>query len=142
MHLTLFFLGDTPQSSLNGLRDSLDELARSAKPFTLSLGAMGCFPTCHQPRVLWVGLGQGFAEARALKAKLDQRLKPLGWEPEKRLYNPHLTIGRARRQARLPALNISRDLPTLSWQAAKINLYQSELTSSGPRYTVRHTAIF
>jgi len=53
---------------------------------------LGAFPSWRRPRVVWVGLsGDGLVE---LAASVDTALTPLGFEPERRAFTPHLTLGR------------------------------------------------
>ncbi|MCB0005425.1 MAG: RNA 2',3'-cyclic phosphodiesterase [Anaerolineales bacterium] len=141
MHLTLVFLGDTPLAQLSAIGTLLDAAAAAQKRFTLAIARPGCFPNCRRPRVLWAGLGGDVAACQALKTALDQGLAPLGWEPEKRPYSPHLTLGRARQNSRLPALDPAAvQLPAISWEVDLLHLYESKLGPAGPRYTIRHTA--
>ena len=141
MHLTLIFLGDTPLAQLPAVQQAMDRAAGDQARFHLSLGNPGCFPNCRRPRVLWLGLSAGAAACQALKAGLDAQLASLGWAPEKRPFTPHLTLGRARRNGKLPPLDLAAITTTpFRWPVNEIRLYESELRPAGPRYTVRHSA--
>jgi len=104
IHLTLRFLGDTAVDKLDDVAKGLDTVAAASAPFTLHLDQLGCFPNERRPRVIWVGVRGATEEAAALKGAIDRMLAPLGWEPEKRSFHPHLTLGRVKRHHRQIAL--------------------------------------
>lgn len=140
MHLTLSFLGDTDVDRLDDIAGGLDTVAAAGAPFTLHLDQLGCFPNERRPRVIWIGVGGATEEVVALKKAIDRMLAPLGWEPEKRGYNPHLTLGRVKRNHRQIDLPwgspvVSRPLPVDA-----VHLIESQLRPDGPVYTVRHTS--
>ena len=54
------------------------------------------FPRSGAPRVAWLGLPEGRPELIAVYQRLRPRLVSLGFEPEKRPYDPHLTIARVK----------------------------------------------
>lgn len=140
MHLTLCFLGDTPVERLPALKAALDDAAANRKPFELRLDKLGCFPNASRPRVVWVGVAGALSAAQSLKAALDDALEPLGWQPEGRPFQAHLTLGRVKHsndQIRLPW---GRAVDPLSIPVAEIYLVQSDLRPSGPVYTDRHAA--
>ena len=140
MHLTLRFLGDTPVDKIGDIADGLDAVAAAKTPFTLHLDQLGCFPNERRPRVIWVGVRGETEEAAALREAIDQMLVPLGWEPEKRSFHPHLTLGRVkgnRRQIELPwgSPVVSRPIPVNA-----VHLIESQLRPDGPVYTTRHSS--
>lgn len=140
MHLTLRFLGDTPISQLGELAEMLDAVAAQHRPFHLQLGHLGAFPNERRPRVIWVGLTGDLQRATALQQVLDQRLVPLGWQPEGKPFSPHLTLGRVKRandQIRLPW---GRGVAPASFTVEAIYLMESQLRPEGPLYTVRHVS--
>ncbi|MDX1687113.1 MAG: RNA 2',3'-cyclic phosphodiesterase [Candidatus Promineifilaceae bacterium] len=140
IHLTLRFLGDTPVDKLDDVASGLDRVAAGRAPFTLHLDQLGCFPNERRPRVIWVGVRGATEEVAALKEAIDEMLDPLGWEPERRSFHPHLTLGRVKRNHRQVALPwgspvVSRPIPVDA-----VHLIESRLRPEGPVYTVRHTS--
>src|SRR5512133_3848934 len=55
-HLTLRFLGDVPEDSLEKIGAVVLSVNDSRAPFALRLRGVGAFPTAARPRVLWIGL--------------------------------------------------------------------------------------
>jgi 2'-5' RNA ligase len=76
---------------------------------------------------------------RQLKAGLDEALAPLGWEPDKRRFHPHLTLGRVKRQHRDVLLPWDTPVVPTSWSVSALHLIESQLRPDGPLYTIRHS---
>lgn len=140
IHLTLRFLGDTDVTLLPDIQNAVDEVTVRQQQFDLHLEGFGCFPNCKRPRVLWAGVAGQLKEAAQLKEGIDAALEPFGWEAEKRPFRPHLTIGRVKdaRKAVSPTWPDSSQRPAIPVDA--VHLIESELTPSGPIYTVRHSS--
>ena len=136
-HVTLKFLGYTPGSSFDDIGVAVAAVASRHTPAQLRLAQPGAFPSTRRARVLWVGLRDDADLLASLAASLDEALAPLGFEPEKRAFTPHLTIARLKSPARLP------DLPRLGLDEAfeidAIHLYRSHLHPKGARYEVMKT---
>ncbi len=94
LHYTLKFLGAVEEEKITSIIRAVGRAVRPAQPFSLTAGGIGVFPDIGKPRVLWVGLkAQGLSK---LSQEVEAALEPLGFAPEKRGFNPHLTIGRWR----------------------------------------------
>ena len=129
IHLTLRFLGEIedPQP----VAEAAQAVAARHDPFTLALRGLGVFPHPRAPRVFWVGAGRGREAAQALAEDLSAALQPLGFEPERRPWRVHVTLGRFRRPPRLPAdlLDPERDFGDV--RAERMVLFSSTLTPTG-----------
>jgi 2'-5' RNA ligase len=93
LHITLRFLGDTPEDQFDDLRARLRQVRMPR--FELALRGTGVFPPAgarKPPRVLWLGLFPCGSLA-ALKHAVDGVIGP---DPEtaKRGFSPHLTLAR------------------------------------------------
>jgi 2'-5' RNA ligase len=93
LHITLRFLGDTPEDQLGDLCAHLRQIRMSG--FQLALRGIGVFPPpgARKPaRVLWLGLDPP-ESLQALKLAVDEVLGP---DPDtaKRGFSPHLTLAR------------------------------------------------
>lgn len=142
IHLTLKFLGEIDPAGLPDLQQSLTAVTADTAPFTLQLGALGMFPNAAQPRVIWVGLDGDQAAVIALQQRVEAACAELGHPPEKRGFNPHLTLGRVRQEAnRTQRRQIGTAVEQLSppppqqWAANELTLFQSELRPEGAVYT-------
>jgi 2'-5' RNA ligase len=138
LHLTLRFLGATPDERQPALAQLLKTVAADAEPFEVMLSGGGAFPNAVRPRVLWIGIGEGEAQLAALAASLNEQLVPLGWSPDDRPFAPHLTLARTdgvpgadERAQHLE--EAARDV-RLSWRADRLVLYKSIVGRGPTRY--------
>ena len=98
IHLTLKFLGDVSETNLVHINEALTGAGAAHKPFELSVGGLGVFPSVHRPRVIWVGV-EANNECHAFKRRIETDTERLGYPVEKREFSPHLTLGRVNRSA-------------------------------------------
>jgi 2'-5' RNA ligase len=139
----LKFFGDVGEERLNEIRLRLREAAERGTSFSLSVGKFGCFPNIYKPRVLWVGLSDRTKSLDTLHDSLESELASSGFKPEKRRFHPHITVGRVHRRAkpdeiarmRVPLQNFTLDV-LADVSIKNIALIRSDLTSSGPIYTL------
>lgn len=94
IHLTLKFYGDVGGEVLAPLEAALAQAAARAHPLRLSLAGLGVFPHARRPQVIWAGVGGDLAPLTALQRDVEARSAALGFAPEGRAYQPHLTLGR------------------------------------------------
>ena len=140
LHLTLRFLGDTPEEQLPPLADALDAVAAGAASFELELGAAGAFPEARNARVLWVGLDDADRRLRRLRNQVEAAVRGLGWKREGRRFQPHLTLARLRRPTRLPAGGWIETVPRCRFAVEEVSLVRSTLKPAGAEYDVLHRA--
>jgi 2'-5' RNA ligase len=139
-HLTLKFLGEVRQDALPAIEGVLTGIADATGSFSVDIGGFGAFPTIRRPRVLWVGVDPSPA-LRCLKQDLEWALSDHGFDRETRAFHPHFTLGRATSDDGAGAF---RGLDGLAAELGfegtlkvwKIDLMESHLSPSGPRYEV------
>lgn len=141
-HITLKFLGDTPQENIDELIKVMEATLSDFEPFRLKFNGVGVFPNMKRPKVVWIGLGAAHREMAAMAEAIEEAVEPLGFEKESRPFKSHLTIGRVRSTRGTPDLikqmERLKDFDGGSMKLEEIHLMQSELTGSGPIYTVLH----
>lgn len=135
LHLTLKFLGETEPQRLEQIKVAIDEAAGASEIFSLALGGIGVFPSPAKARVLWVGLRSGEKAISALAGALDRSLAICGFQPEKRPFHPHLTIGRLRRPVSGDKLKrfieAEKDFEGKTFLVDRVILFKSTLTAGG-----------
>ncbi len=143
-HLTLKFLGESPETAVGAVGRALTSAARQVEPFTLALGEVGVFPDRRRPRVIWVGIdaGEHAVALRDLHGGLERELARLGYAADDRAFSPHLTLGRVRQGLRPAELSLVSELLDRSWPVAptsfevrSICLVASELRPTGAVHT-------
>ena len=140
LHLTLRFLGDTPEEQLAPLSRALDGIAAGAPSFELELGGAGAYPEVRAARVLWVGLVDADRKLRRLRNEVEAAVRGLGWKREGRPFQPHLTLARLRPPVRLPAGGWIETVPRCRFAAKEVALIRSTLKPAGAEYDVLHRA--
>jgi RNA 2',3'-cyclic 3'-phosphodiesterase len=138
IHLTLKFLGDVRPDRLEEVKHAVSRVADKTQPLVLRLGGAGAFPTTRRPRLIWLG-AEATPELRCLKHDVEWELSPLGFERELRAFHPHVTLGRARSDARagdfrgfdemVAGMNFRAEIPVRS-----IDLMESTLSARGAQY--------
>ena len=142
LHLTLKFLGELLPSQEPAIVDGVRAAADGTKPFSITVSGFGAFPSLKHPRVVWVGC-EGVAPLELLQHRLEQQMATLGFEVEGRPFRPHVTLGRARKEARARDFEgLAETVDGLHYEAValvdSVDLMQSELRRDGARYRVRH----
>lgn len=138
LHLTLRFLGATPDVRLQEVSRAVASAARGIPPFGVSLQGGGAFPNPSHPRVLWLGIVEGAIELAALAGRIDGEVQRLGWPAEERPFRPHLTLARADgvpgAHDAAARLTEAAEPLRLGWRAARLVLYRSLLGRGPARY--------
>lgn len=106
MHLTMRFLGWTTRERLTCLEPYLAAAAKACPPLEAHVAGLGTFPptAVGRARVLWAGitLPRG---GKTLQAACEAAAIECGFPPERRAFQPHLTLGRFKTPARLRAVS-------------------------------------
>jgi 2'-5' RNA ligase len=141
IHITLKFLGNTTQDTIDGLCGALPEALRGRHRFDVLIAGAGTFPPGGKaPRVVWIGLQDGTDGLIEVAGMVEAVTSSLGFEKEERPFRPHLTIGRVRRgSGRLKELAdrvAGIRFNPLKLGVDRVNLVRSRLGPQGPTYTV------
>jgi 2'-5' RNA ligase len=148
IHLTLKFLGEIPANRIDGVRGAMDRSMKGAKPFSLFVEGLGCFPDHHRPRVLWAGVRHEPILVN-LQKLLEEQLAAAGFPKERRPFSPHLTLGRVKDG--LPADSLRRIgsavgeaslKSSVEMRVVEVALFRSVLRPSGAEYSVLYRAAF
>lgn len=140
IHLTLKFLGDTPEERTAEINAIIGQAAAAVDaPLRLTCRETGVFPNAANPRVVWAGLHGDIEALGRLARDLDRELTKLGFPPEKRGFSPHLTLARVKFTKGLRDLEKARTAiegrEFGAFVGEKLALYRSELKPAGAVYT-------
>jgi 2'-5' RNA ligase len=136
LHLTLRFFGETPTGDAEALAARMAEAFAGLRAFTLHFRGCGVFPDRRKPRILWVGVPAPPEALFALQSRAEAVARDSGFAPERRPFEPHMTVARFRQPERgidsiLGACE-ERDFGVTSVEEAV--LYESRLQPSGASY--------
>ena len=140
LHVTLKFLDEITEEQRQAVEAMLARVAAYEPAFQLGIEGVGAFPSPTAPRVIWVGLVTGKEVVARIVEAIEREGANIPLRKEERSFSPHLTLGRvrsSRHQQRLvqQLREVTWQAPS-AWQVSSLTLYQSELSSAGPRYTV------
>ncbi len=138
MHLTLKFLGEIEEDKLDEIKSCLSEISKDHASFSLQLKGTGTFPPGKKkPRVLWIGIEEN-KKLIILQSDIEKKLSKLGFLPEKRLFHPHLTLGRVKIGSQLGKIMAymekNREKSFGQMEVKKITFFRSILKPTGAEY--------
>ena len=141
VHLTLKFLGDTPESKIPELQQVVARAVKGIEPFAINLRGFGVFPDKRAPRTLWTGIEGNTDILVNLAKEIESKVKPLGFPAEGKPFRPHLTLARIKKNQRVlgQAIEKARVLadPFIFGRllVEQVCLFESELRPTGSVYT-------
>jgi len=137
-HVTLQFLGQTNEEQAVCVVENLKTV--HAKQVPVQIAGLGFF---ERAGVFWSGIALT-PELLALQQFIIASMRPCGFTPEDRAYNPHITLARTKGHASAKALaplkkavEKSNLAPHAEFVAGEFALYKSFPGPSGSRYEVR-----
>jgi 2'-5' RNA ligase len=139
IHLTLKFFGNVPEDEIGSLALAARQAAAGEELLQLKVTVAGAFPSPKAPRVVWLGLGGDLVPLTRLYQRLEKAFAALGYPPEGRAFNPHLTLGRVKSPVNREKLaSMLAKLPPLDWPPFTVKeliLFQSVLSPQVSKYT-------
>lgn len=124
LHVTLCFLGATTTDAEDCTRQMADKVVW--KPFELHFDRLGWFA---RPRVLWAGCSVAPVGLDELVGRIQTGLAGCGFEPERRRYQPHITV--ARKVTRPPQAN---EIEVITCYFDSFSLVESKMDQRGVEY--------
>jgi len=142
IHITLKFLGEISEDSIEELMLAIEESAQGTLPFQLEVRGLGAFPNLERPQVLWAGVKGEIEKIIQLQKSIESNTEQLGFPRESRVFSPHLTLGRVRDEARpKERQRLGKLLTDTTFTALHnidvdaVNLMKSQLTPGGAVYS-------
>ena len=145
LHVTLAFLGNTPDERLGDVVDAAKDAARQIFPFGISFDRAGRFPERGRPRVVWLGVADGEPSVVALGEGVYAGLRSRGLRFDDRPLGPHLTLARVAEDAsaaEAKTVGVALGdlvIEPLRFEVTGIAVVQSVLSPKGARYTALET---
>jgi len=97
IHLTLVFIGETPDDSIPMITSAVEKaLFPPVAPFTLTFTTAGCFKHSNK-ELWWIGTDHNDKHLDTLKTirgRITNDLLSKGVHFDNRQFNPHITLGR------------------------------------------------
>jgi 2'-5' RNA ligase len=143
LHITLKFIGETPDDKIPGIHKALSGVASAYASFPASIKGAGVFGSSYKPRVLWFGVEDEARRMESLGRDIAGALEEAGIEDDRQNFVPHLTIGRIKyiRQRRKLEDKVAK-MQQLHLQDIRVNafhLMESRLSQDGVVYSLLHS---
>jgi 2'-5' RNA ligase len=123
MHVTLAFLGEREPASVDALLGALDAVA-GAGAAPLALGSPWWLPR-RRPGVLAVAIEDDDGLLHETQGLLLSALRrAIGFEPERRVFFPHVTVARVRRGFRVRPAPLDGP-PAVEFTGTRVTLFES-----------------
>ena len=141
LHITLKFLGDTPEAKIADLKQVIQEALKGVSPFVLTLRGFGVFPDKRAPRTIWTGIDSDHNALEDLASHVESSVISLGFPEEGKPFRPHLTLARIKKDHRATGHAIENsgllNDPFIFGRllVEHVTLFQSELRPTGSVYT-------
>ncbi len=139
LHLTLKFLGHTPETIIENIKSEISKISSTVKPFKLLIDKTGCFPKRERPRVLWLGVRGNISALNDLFLRIDKKMNKIGFPCLDKEFNPHITLARVKYpQKHTPDIStfLKSSYDPIDFTADRVQFLTSELLPSGTFYTL------
>jgi 2'-5' RNA ligase len=140
MHLTLRFLGEIPQTTVELVKDAMQDIRFTQ--FEVEFAGLGAFPSPNRMNVIWIGIARGLEQLNEIFHQLEPKLRQIGLSPDDKGFSPHLTIARVKsalnRAALADYVASMREQDFGKMPVRAVRLKKSTLTPRGPIYTTIH----
>lgn len=139
LHITLKFMGETPDKEVDKIIYSLKESVAGVSSFGFQIAGFGYFGNSKFPRVLWLGIDAPDT-LQILYLNIQRALENYGPVEKNELFKPHLTIGRVKNFKSVTTLfELEAEYADTVFQnvmVKEIILYESFLRPEGPVHKV------
>ncbi|MDO9457889.1 RNA 2',3'-cyclic phosphodiesterase [Nocardioides sp.] len=144
LHVTLAFLEQVPERSLDALVEGLQRGAARRQPFEARVAGGGAFPDPAHAKVLWAGLDLAVdarAELDRLAAGARAAASHAGLVVDGQRFRPHVTLARLGRGQEVTRwVRLLDGYAGPAWTVDRVVLVESHL-GEGPRRRPRHEPV-
>ena len=143
LHLTLVFIGNINDDDILKMNKTCQNILSLFFPIKIKLNKITYGPNPHSPRLIWAE-GESSKDLDNFHKTLENELIDYGinFKIENRLFKPHVTLARFKKETKLPRLSELEEKINKSFVINSISVIESELSRSGPKYTDLATYTF
>ena len=94
LHLTIKFLGFTPENEIENISHEIKKLVKSRSSFRLSVTGTGTFPSNIKPSVLFLGIDGELKQLSSLVDDTEELFLKKGYPKLNDNFIPHITLAR------------------------------------------------
>ena len=138
LHVTFRFLGETDPKILNDLNSQIEAVAKEYNQFSFFFGDIKVVPNFFRPRIIWYNMIDETGISQKIFHEVEKILINIGFKKETRPLNLHTTLGRVKFVKKLDWEAILKKVKPIpdTIVCKELTLFKSQLTSSGPIYSI------
>ena len=145
LHITLQFLGFTPEKDIPQIKELLSEITKSQKAFDLTIANTGKFPDSDKPSVLYLRVSGDLKPLNKLVNNIKRKISLIGYDKDVKKYIPHVTVGKINYPQKFnPDLStfLNSTYDKIDFTVDKIQFISSETLPDGVLYSILNTFSF
>ena len=145
LHITLQFLGFTPEEDIPHIKELLLKITKSQKAFDLTISNTGKFPDNDKPSVLYLGVEGNLRPLNELVNSIDKEISLIGYDKDIKEYTPQVTVGKINYPQKFnPDLStfLNSSYDKIDFTVDKIQFISIENLSEGVIYSILNTFTF
>ncbi len=137
LHITLKFLGETPERMMDEVIDEFDRICENIEPFELQIKDLGQFPKDGDPKILWAGLQKVPPVVYRLSDEFNTGYLSMGFDNSGKKFAPHISLARTKSKLHEELIPSYYDiqLEASVFKVDKIVLYESTHKRGALKYT-------
>jgi len=142
LHLTVKFLGFTPENEIENISHEIKRLVKSHSSFRLSVTGTGTFPSNIKPSVLFLGIDGDLKQLSSLVDDTEELFLKKGYPKLNDNFIPHITLARIKYPQKYTPdttsfLNSSYD--SVDFPVNHLQFFSSEILPEGVFYNLLGT---
>tara|TARA_A100001011_G_scaffold342291_1_gene375713 strand:- start:333 stop:908 length:576 start_codon:yes stop_codon:yes gene_type:complete len=145
LHITLQFLGFTPEKDIPQIKEVLSKITKSQKVFDLTIANTGKFPDSDKPSVLYLGVNGNLKLLNELVNNIIKEISSIGYDKEVKEYIPYVTVGKINYPQKFnPDLStfLNSSYDKIDFTVDKIQFISSETLQEGVIHSILNTFSF
>jgi 2'-5' RNA ligase len=139
IHVTLKFIGEVSPDKYSRIETQLDNADFKTGSIILNIAGCGKFGKGRDMSIFWIGLDKN-EKLEDLYNRIETTLKKAGIPKEERIFKPHLTVARNKKNFNFKSffeqIDDNRDRPIAEQRVTGFQVFESRLTPEGPIYTL------
>ena len=92
LHLTIKFLGFTPENKIEEISSDINKIVESHSAFHLTISNTGCFPNKSKPSVLYLDVDGDLDSLSSLVGDTEELFIKKGYPKLENHFSPHVTL--------------------------------------------------
>ena len=145
LHITLQFLGFTPEKDIPHIKELLLDITKTQKAFDLTISKTGKFPDNDKPSVLYLGVEGDLKPLNELVNSIDKEISSIGYDKDIKEFTPQVTVGKINYPQKFnPDLStfLNSSYDKIDFTVDKIQFISIENLSEGVIYSILNTFSF